>query len=120
MTVGTRRTCVALLLVLVLAGAAWALQTSPTEILANPDAFDGRIVTLRGMVGRLQRRVSRRGNAYFTFELSDGRTAITVFKFGESPCRAGVAASVEGLFQKVKQVGRYTFRNQVDADRITC
>jgi hypothetical protein len=64
--------------------------------------------------------MSIRHLAYFTFELADGRSVITVFKFGESPCRAGTTVTVEGLFQKIKRVGRYTFRNQIDATRITC
>lgn len=99
---------------------AWALQSSPTEILGDTDRFDGQIVTISGTLTNVQPRVSQRGNAYFTFELSDGRKSITVFKFGESPCRAGTPATAEGRFQKVKQVGRYTFRNQVDATKITC
>ena len=104
----------------VAAVVASALQSSPTEILGNPDRFDGQLVTISGTLTNLQPRVSQRGNTYFTVELSDGRTSITVFKFGEPPCRAGTTATVEGRFQKVKQVGRYEFRNQVDAMKITC
>lgn len=110
----------AVIVSLVAVVGAWALQSSPTEILGNPDRFDGQIVTMSGRLTNVQPRVSQRGNAYFTFELSDGRTSITVFKFGESPCRAGTTATVEGRFEKVKQVGRHTFRNQVDATKITC
>ena len=112
--------CLAVIVSLVAVVGAWALQSSPTEILGNPDRFDGQIVTMSGMLTNVQPQVSRRGNAYFTVELSDGRTSITVFKFGEPPCRAGTTATVEGRFQKVKQVGRYEFRNQVDAMKITC
>ena len=110
----------AVVLSLVAVVAARALPSSPAEILGAADRFDGQIVTISGTVTNVQPRVSRQGNAYFTFELSDGRKSITVFKFGESPCRAGATATVEGLFQTVKQVGRYTFRNQVDATKITC
>ena len=112
--------CLVVVVSLVAVVGAWALQSSPTEILGNPDRFDGQIVTISGTLINVQPRVSQRGNAYFTVELSDGRKSITVFKFGESPCRAGTTATVEGLFQKVKQVGRYTFRNQIDATKITC
>ena len=112
--------CLVVVVSLVAVVGAWALQSSPTEILGNPDRFDGQIVTISGTLINVQPRVSQRGNAYFTVELSDGRKSITVFKFGESPCRARMTATVEGLFQKVKQVGRYTFRNQIDATKITC
>ena len=113
-------TGLAVVLSLVAVVGAWALQSSPAEILGNPDRFDGQIVTISRTLTNVRPRVSQRGNAYFTFELSDGRTAITVFKFGEPACRAGTTATVEGLFQKVKRLGRYTFRNQVDATKITC
>jgi cytochrome c-type biogenesis protein CcmE len=112
--------CLAVVVSLVAAVGAWALQSSPTAILGEPDRFDGQIVTISGTVTNVQPQVSQRGNAYFTFELSDGRKSITVFKFGESPCRTGATATVEGRFQKVKQAGDYTFRNQVDATKIAC
>ncbi|OLC13238.1 MAG: hypothetical protein AUH29_13025 [Candidatus Rokubacteria bacterium 13_1_40CM_69_27] len=110
-----------LLLALALtASRASAIEASPSEILSDPDRFDGKIVTLSGTVTHLKSRVSQRGNAYSTFDLSDGRRAITVFAFGESPCANGRRARVEGLFQKVKRQGRYTFSHQVDATSTVC
>lgn len=112
---------VALYCVLALASSASAqvVNTSPSEILANPDRFDGQSVTIRGTVTGLQERVSRAGNSYYTVDLSDGKQAIRVFSFGTAPCRAG-AATVEGTFAKIKQQGRYTFYNEVTAARVTC
>jgi hypothetical protein len=111
---------VALAILLYSAAGAWALKTSPSELLAHADGFDGKLVTLSGTVSKLDPRVSRKGNSYYTFELYDGRRAITVFSFGEPRCRNGVQANVEGRFQKVKRVGRYTFHNQVDATSVVC
>jgi len=53
--------------------SAAAAQTSPSEILANPEKYDGHDVTLTGTVTNLRETVSRKGNPYHTFDLSDGR-----------------------------------------------
>ena len=98
---------------------AQVVNTSPTEILSNAGRFDGQPVSIGGTITNLQERVSRAGNPYYTFDLSDGNQAIRVFSFGKSPCRVG-AATVEGSFEKVKRQGRYTFYNEVTATRVTC
>jgi hypothetical protein len=69
---------------------AWTLQTSPRDIAANPDRFDGRVVTVNGTVAKVDARVSRRGN------------------------------EVEGRFQRAKRVGRDTFHDEIDATRVHC
>ncbi len=99
--------------------SAQVVNTSPRDILANSDRFDGRPVTISGTILNLQERVSRAGNSYYTFDLSDGKQAIRVFSFGTAPCRVGVA-TVEGSFEKVKRQGRYAFYNEVTATRVTC
>ena len=102
------------------ASPAFALSTSPGEILANPDRYDGQPVTIRGTVKNLRETVSRRGNAYYTFDLDDETRAIKVFSFGNASCKAGAPATVEGTYQKVKRQGRYTFYNEVEAASVTC
>ena len=107
------------LLVATLSTGAFAqvLKTSPSEILANLDNFDRQAVTVSGTVTNLQERVSRSGNAYYTFDLSDGKQAVRVFSFSKSPCRSG-GATVEGTFEKVKRQGRYY--NEITAATVTC
>ena len=89
------------------------------DILVNPDRYDHQAVTISGTVTNLRERVSRAGNAYYTFDLSDGRQVIRVFSFGNAPCGSG-GATVEGTFEKVKRQGRYTFYNEVTATRVMC
>jgi hypothetical protein len=96
-----------------------APDASPSAILANPDRFDGQAVTIQGTVTNLRETVSRRCNPYYTFDLSDGTRAIRVFSFEKAACRVGVA-TVEGTFEKVKQVGRLTFHNKITATQVTC
>jgi len=107
------------LLALATSAPSQVVNASPSDILANPDRFDGQPVTIRGTVTNLQERVSRAGNPYYTLDLSDGKQAIRVFSFGTAPCRAD-AATVEGSFAKIKRQGRYTFYNEVTATRMFC
>jgi hypothetical protein len=107
------------LLLLVTAPPVGALDASPSAILTNPDGFDGKSVTVHGTITNLRETVSRRGNPYYTLDLSDGTRSIRVFSFGKAPCRSGTA-TVEGTFEKVKQVGRLTFRNEITATQVTC
>ena len=112
---------IALLCLLAVATSASAqvVNTSPSEILGSAGRFDGQPVTISGTITNVQERVSRAGNPYSTFDLSDGKQAIRVFSFGTAPCRVG-GATVEGSFEKVKRQGRYTFYNEVAATRVMC
>jgi len=98
---------------------AHALTATPGDILASPDRYDRQTVTISGSVTNLRETVSRRGNPYYTFDLSDGKQAIRVFSFGKAPCQSGTA-TVDGVFEKVKRVGHLTFPNEITANRVTC
>ena len=93
---------------------------SPSELLADPDRFDGQAVTLQGTVERFREGVSPDGAPYYKFRLSDEQTAVRVFSFGRSPCRNGMQATVEGIFEKVNRLGRLPYYQQVTATRVTC
>ena len=94
---------------------ASAVDLSPSEILADPDRFDGRSVTVRGTVTELREL----GNAYFSFDLTDGERAIRVLSSGTPACGSGAAAAGQGVFQKVKREG-YKIYREVEAGRVTC
>jgi hypothetical protein len=93
---------------------------SPSELLANPDRFDGQAVTLQGTVEKFREKVSPDGAPYFKFRLSDEQTAVRVFSFGRSPCRNGMQATVDGTFERVNRLGRHTHYHEVTATRVTC
>jgi len=110
--------CVAAFLSVALAGPALA-RDSIGDILARPDAFDGRDVLLEGKASAVDPRTSRRGNDYFTFRLSDETGAsMKVFSWGKPAIVPGDRVEVRGRFQKERRVGRYTFTNEVEASRI--
>ena len=62
---------------------AWALDTSINDVVSNPASLDGKVISLNGKVVGLQGRVSAKGNAYYTFELSDGTRSVRIFSFGK-------------------------------------
>jgi predicted dienelactone hydrolase len=98
---------------------AQAPRTSPTEILASPERFDGRPVTISGTITNVQERISQAGNPYYTGDLSDGTQSIRVFSFGHASCRGG-HATVDGTFKTVTRQGHYTFYNEIAATRVAC
>jgi len=108
------------LFALLVVAHAWAFDASIKDVATSPERFDGKSISLRGNVVNLQRRVSAKGKAYFTFDLSDGAGSVRVFSFGQTPCKQGDEAAVDGQFDQVKRVGRYTFRNEVTATRVVC
>src|SRR5439155_8157492 len=72
------------LFALLVVAHAWAFDASIKDVATSPELFDGKSISLRGNVVNLQRRVSAKGNAYFTFDLSDGAGSVRVFSFGQT------------------------------------
>lgn len=95
-----------------------------SDLFKNQDAYDGQPVKVRGVLAADPRaKVSRRGNPYYTFTLMDPQTNdnVSVFSFGVPPSflEGGAHVIVEGTYHTVKRVGRYTFYNEIEAERIT-
>ena len=99
--------------------AQHAAATTVTEITKNPAAFDQKTVTASGTAQEVSSRTSRRGNPYTTFRLSDQGEAVKVFTFGTPAIKDGDRVEVRGVFQRVKQVGAYTFHDEIDASSVT-
>src|SRR5881396_1171948 len=115
---GSRRATSTLALICVLALASparWASAATVAEIAKNPVAFDQKTVTASGTAEEISSRTSRRGNPYTTFRLSDRGEAVKVFTFGTPAIKDGQRVEVRGVFQRVKQVGAYTFHDEIDA-----
>lgn len=93
---------------------------SPSELLANPDQFDGQAVTLRGTVEKFREKVAGDGTPYYKFWLRDEHIAVRVSSPGRSPCRNGMQATVEGTFEKVNRLGSRVQYLTVTPTRLTC
>jgi CcmE len=94
---------------------AQAIKIKVSDILSNPDQYDGKMVQVEGDVTMLKAKVSKKGNPYYTFKLADREKSLSVFNFGTPSVKEGNSVMVMGRYQKVKHVGRYTFYNEVDA-----
>ena len=98
---------------------SWASAATVAEIAKDPAAFDQKTVTVSGTAQEVSSRTSRRGNPYTTFRLSDHGEAVKVFTFGTPAIKDGDRVEVRGVFQRVKQVGAYTFHDEIDASSVT-
>ncbi len=89
-------------------------KTTITDIIENPDQYDGRFVEFVGTVDHIQNKISRGGNPYTLLTITDEIYSINVFSFGTLKFTRGSLVRVRGVFSKVKQVGKYTFYNEID------
>lgn len=103
------------ILLIPLVANALAIKTTVGDILSNPDKYDGKMVQVEGKVASLKFKTSKKGNPYTTLNLSDAGNTLTVFSFGTLSIKEEERVRVMGKYQKIKQVGRYTFYNEIDA-----
>ncbi len=108
------------LLLILLAGLpAFAQQTVTVGDLAhNRDRYDKQVISVVGTIGDYRERVSARANPYTTFRLLDGAARVSVFAWKHQGLRNGLRVRVAGTFAKVRQVGGYTFYNEIQANSV--
>jgi hypothetical protein len=111
------RWAIQVVILILLASLAWAEEkVSVAALLQNPERYDGK--TVIGEITSYQEKFSRRGNPYTTFRLEDNGFSVAVFARGHLGLKDGLRVQVSGVFQRVKQVGRYTFYNEISADKV--
>ncbi len=106
---------IACLIFIPLIANAQVIKTTVGDILSNPDKYDGKMVRVEGNVISIKFKTSKKGNPYTILNLSDTGDTLTVFSFGTLSIKDDDSVRVMGRYQKVKQVGRYTFYNEIDA-----
>ncbi len=96
---------------------AQAIKTSVSEIISNPDKYDGKVVHVQGRIQSLKFNTSKKGDPYTTFMVVDSsNNALNVFTFGTLSINRGDSVTVKGRYQKVRHVPpKYTFHNEIDA-----
>jgi hypothetical protein len=82
-----------------LALVAQAAPISVSELLADPERFNGQPVMVSGLISSYREGVTSRGSRYYTFDISDGTATVLVIALGEPPCQSG-AVTVEGTFER--------------------
>ncbi|HOL21398.1 MAG TPA: DUF3127 domain-containing protein [bacterium] len=99
-------------------------KTSIKQILDNPDKFHQKEVLIEGKISNLQLKVSKAGNSYVTFLVSDNyNNSIKVFAWGHEKInqhniKNGDEIEIRGIFMSVKYVGKYRFYNEIEAQDI--
>lgn len=106
-----------LLLAGIIVGRVLPRSASPYAIASHPSGYDGKIVRVVGTVADLDDRVSRKGNAYHTFQVTSGKDSVTVFSFGPAHVSDGDRVRVTGKFQLERRVGYKTYYNEIDATK---
>jgi len=94
-------------------------ESTVEEIIANKDSYDGKEVLVSGTVSSPKFKATRRGKAYMTFPIlghSGGR--INILFWGDMKLKPGKEVRVTGIFKKIMEVGKYTFRDMIEARKI--
>ena len=110
-----------LLLTTVLLGSSVhaTMEVSIEQIKANKDSYDEKEVTVSGTVSSPKFKASKSGKAYMTFPiLGDSGGKINILKWGDMKLKPGKKVSVKGIYRKTMKMGKYTFRDLIEASEI--
>jgi cytochrome c-type biogenesis protein CcmE len=112
-------------LVLVIAGlsASFSLETSANasnlteiaDLLAHPEQYDHQDVVVAGKVTNVQLATNRQGQPAYGFLLQDQAGTLKVISLGQLEVREGDFVIVEGVFSRLRQVGRVVVYNEIKA-----
>jgi hypothetical protein len=99
---------------------AQAAPLSVSELLSNPDRFNGQPVTVTGTISNFRGNPLRRRSPLYTFDLSGGPETVHVRAFAKPACQSG-AATVEGTFGQIKWRvnASYSFE-EITAHNVIC
>jgi len=113
------------LLVLVITGfSAWFSLETPAnasslteiaELLAHPEQYDHQDVVVAGKVTNVQLATNRQGQPAYGFLLQDQAGTLKVISLGQLEVREGDFVIVEGVFSRLRQVGRVIVYNEIKA-----
>jgi hypothetical protein len=97
---------------------AQAAPGSLSELLRNPERFDGQSVVVNGTISNVRESGWRR--PIYSFELSEGTQTVQVVGWGKPPCPSG-AVTVQGTFEEIGRPPRVSHANErIWAVSVTC
>ncbi len=112
-----RRFFPALLVLLATSLPAQSVHAGPlneiTELLAHPEQYDKQAVSVVGRVDNLQIATNRQGQLAYGFLLKDGVNTVKVIGLGKAEIHEGDQVIVEGIFNRLRQVGRAVVYNEI-------
>jgi hypothetical protein len=95
------------------------MEATVEEIMANKDSYDEKEVAVSGTVSSPKFKASKAGKAYMTFPiLGDSGVRINILKWGDMKVKPGKKVGVKGIYRKTMKMGKYTFRDLIEAREI--
>jgi hypothetical protein len=109
-------------------GLVWVLSVAPlsfagamlevADLLSNPDQYDKQMVVVVGRVTNIQTAANRQGQLAYGFLLKDNNGSVKVVGLGKAEVHEGEQVIVEGIFSRLRQVGRAVVHNEIKATLI--
>ncbi|MBS0150477.1 MAG: hypothetical protein JSR31_06005 [Nitrospira sp.] len=85
------------------------------ELLAHPEQYDHQDVVVTGKVMNVQLATNRQGQPAYGFLLQDHAGTLKVVSLGQLEVHEGDQVIVEGVFSRLRQVGRTIVYNEIKA-----
>lgn len=85
------------------------------ELLAHPEQYDRQDVMVTGKVLNVQLATNRQGQPAYGFLLQDQAGTLKVVSLGRLEVHEGDQVIVEGIFNRLRQVGRTVVYNEIKA-----
>jgi len=96
-----------------------ATETTVEEIVAGKDSYDGKEVSVTGAVSTPRFRASRQKKPYMTFPLlGNSGSRVNILLWGDIKLKTGKKINVRGVYRKVMEMGKYTFRDVIEVSKI--
>ena len=95
--------------------AAAASLIEIAELLAHPELYDHQDVVVTGKVMNVQLATNRQGQPAYGFLLQDQAGTLKVVSLGQLEVHEGDQVIVEGVFSRLRQVGRTIVYNEIKA-----
>ena len=85
------------------------------ELLAHPEQYDHQDVLVTGKVMNVQLATNRQGQPAYGFLLQDQAGTLKVISLGHVEVHEGDQVIVEGVFSRLRQIGRTIVYNEIKA-----
>lgn len=116
----TRNLRLILLLLALLSSLAFANEAISVKQLQDAaKKYDGKEITVIGMIEKFEQRTSRAGNEYFIFQLvdkADPKSTVNVFGRGkiEKAPKHGTSFEIKGIYRVAKKLGNKVYKNEIE------
>jgi hypothetical protein len=86
-----------------------------TELISHAEQYDRQMVVVVGRVTNLQTATTRQGQPGYGFLLNAEGGTVKVVGLGRAEIQDGEQVVVEGVFNRLRQVGRTIVYNEIKA-----